>query len=381
MILIDSSVVMPTGVENRLAEHFGCHLDWQPMQCSGTRHDLFRAQHEGLDWIARIDPGRPAAPGVNPLREQTVLQAVKPYGWALQAELHLPELGLLLMRDAGVSLKRDQLGRSQINSICIIINDMHKISNVDSLNYSDLFAAYRNAFKPQMRGLLQLVDETEQLLRELPDIGLCCVHHDLHTGNILWGDQPTLIDWEYAGLGNPWLDYATLEREIGLSGEQLKIFDRLAELDDASLKHGLARAIQLIDQLDSLWQSHAQLPRLEKLMSNTQGLLEQLKQAPESVEFEQVMAVIAAEYRHTASAFKNGEQVNSAEQNQGSCKILGFARLNGLTEQQTLYCFGRYYRDDVLQHPEGSDHGNIRAFMRTGWAGVQLHNDALVRID
>lgn len=116
-------------------------------------------------------------------------------------------------------------------------------------------------------------------------------------------------------------------------------------------------------------------------MSNTKSLMEQLNQAPESVEFEQVIAVIAAEYRHTASAFTNGEQINSAEQNQGSCKILGFARLNGLTEQQTLYCFGRYYREDVLQHPEGSDHGNIRAFMRTGWGGVQLPNDALVRID
>lgn len=257
MILIDSSVVMPIRVENRLVEHFGRDLDWHPMKRAGTRHDLFRAQHEGDDWIARIDPGTPAAPGVNSLREQAVLQAVKPFNWALQAELHLPELGLLLMRDAGVSLKREQLSQNQINSICSLVNDMHKITKVDSLNYADLFAAYRNAFKPHRKGLLQLVDETEQLLSELPDIGLCCVHHDLHTGNILWREQPTLIDWEYAGLGNPWLDYATLEREIGLSAEQLRIFDRLAELDDASLKHGLARAIQLVDQLDSLWQSYA----------------------------------------------------------------------------------------------------------------------------
>jgi hypothetical protein len=116
-------------------------------------------------------------------------------------------------------------------------------------------------------------------------------------------------------------------------------------------------------------------------MSKSQTLVEQLKASPETVEFDQVMEVIAAEYTHTPSAFANGEQRNTAEQNQGSCKILAFARLNGLTEQQTLHCFGKYYRDDVLQNPEGSDHGNIRAFMRTGWGGVELPANALVAID
>lgn len=116
-------------------------------------------------------------------------------------------------------------------------------------------------------------------------------------------------------------------------------------------------------------------------MSATQTLIQQLTEAPATVEFDQVMAVIAAEYKHQPSAFTNGSQKNSAEQNQGSCKILGFARLNGLTEQQTLHCFGKYYREDVLQNPEGSDHGNIRAFMQTGWSGVDLPQDALVAID
>ena len=116
-------------------------------------------------------------------------------------------------------------------------------------------------------------------------------------------------------------------------------------------------------------------------MSTTQTLIHQLNEAPETVEFDQVMAVISAEYQHQPSAFTNGSQQNSAEQNQGSCKILGFARLNELSEQQTLHCFGKYYREDVLQNPEGSDHGNIRAFMQTGWSGVDLPQDALVAID
>lgn len=116
-------------------------------------------------------------------------------------------------------------------------------------------------------------------------------------------------------------------------------------------------------------------------MSLTQELINKVKESPQTVEFSDVMDVISAEYLHTPSAFINGDQQNSAQQNQGSCKVLAFARLNGLSEPETLALFGSYYREDVLKNPQGSDHGNIRAFMRTGWSGVELAQDALQPID
>jgi hypothetical protein len=39
--------------------------------------------------------------------------------------------------------------------------------------------------------------------------------------------------------------------------------------------------------------------------------------------------------------------------------------------------FGDYYRKDVLEHPEGSDHANIRQFIRDGWQGIQFDSDVL----
>ena len=107
------------------------------------------------------------------------------------------------------------------------------------------------------------------------------------------------------------------------------------------------------------------------------ALLEKIKQTPDAVEFADVMAVIEANFIHTPSAFTNGNLQNSAEQNQGSAKILSFAKLNNLNESQTLACFGTYYRDDVLGNPEGDDHGNIRNFIKSGWAGVQLPEGVL----
>ncbi|MDX8378882.1 MAG: HopJ type III effector protein [Gallionella sp.] len=38
--------------------------------------------------------------------------------------------------------------------------------------------------------------------------------------------------------------------------------------------------------------------------------------------------------------------------NFGSCKLFSFAQLNGFLQQQTRFCFGAYYRDEVLKHPQ-----------------------------
>jgi len=103
-----------------------------------------------------------------------------------------------------------------------------------------------------------------------------------------------------------------------------------------------------------------------------ESFVEKIKSAPASIEFEDTMAVIERFYEFTPTTFKNGELTNEAGENSGSCKLFAFARLQELDEQQTLYCFGRYYRDDVLQHPEADDHPNIRNFLRSGWDGIHF---------
>lgn len=101
----------------------------------------------------------------------------------------------------------------------------------------------------------------------------------------------------------------------------------------------------------------------------------------ERYDFEDVQAYILAHYDYTPTAFDNGlgeaAVSNAAGQNEGSCRLFAFARLEGLGEAETLHCFGRHYRH-VLADPQGSDHGNIRQFMRHGWAGIRFHGDALV---
>ena len=117
-------------------------------------------------------------------------------------------------------------------------------------------------------------------------------------------------------------------------------------------------------------------------MTNTNKLsleefLNQVTKNSQQVEFEQVMQVISDNYTYQPCAFVNGDINNESGTNEGSCKIFSFAQLNNLNIEQTLACFGRYYRDDVQKHPDGNDHGNIRNFIKTGWQGIEFNGLAL----
>jgi hypothetical protein len=94
--------------------------------------------------------------------------------------------------------------------------------------------------------------------------------------------------------------------------------------------------------------------------------------------FADTLAFIAAGYDYQPQAFSNGPVENAAGQNEGSCKTLGLALLEGLSDEETLLAFGEHYRS-VQATPEGSDHGNIRALIATGLAGVKFAGEPLKR--
>jgi hypothetical protein len=107
------------------------------------------------------------------------------------------------------------------------------------------------------------------------------------------------------------------------------------------------------------------------------AFLEKLKTQADAISFDDTMATIEATYRFTPTAFSNGDTNNAADTNNGSCKIFAFGLLNDLTKDQTLACFGDYYRKDVLENPEGDDHQNIRNFIKSGWEGITFSGQAL----
>lgn len=106
-------------------------------------------------------------------------------------------------------------------------------------------------------------------------------------------------------------------------------------------------------------------------------ILEQLKTSAETIDFKEVIAYIDGHYDFTPTKFTNGNMVNKAGENNGSCKIFSFAKLKGLSKEETLALFGDFYRTDVLKNPEAADHQNIRNFQQYGWEGIVFEGKAL----
>lgn len=104
---------------------------------------------------------------------------------------------------------------------------------------------------------------------------------------------------------------------------------------------------------------------------NAAELLGTLYQQPETLVFADVIATIDREFNYTPTQFRNGELLNQAGENEGSCKVFAFAHLAGLAPAHALQLFAEHYQS-VLNTPAGSDHQNIRNFMVTGWQGLQF---------
>lgn len=91
----------------------------------------------------------------------------------------------------------------------------------------------------------------------------------------------------------------------------------------------------------------------------------------QEIQFKDILDYIEERYIYSPSGFRNGDQSNLENQNQGSAKVLFFAQLHDLSESDTLSLFAEHYQS-VLANPSGTDHQNIRQFMAQGWSAVQF---------
>jgi hypothetical protein len=94
--------------------------------------------------------------------------------------------------------------------------------------------------------------------------------------------------------------------------------------------------------------------------------------------FSVTLAFVETWFEFTPTAFENGSLQNGVDENQGSARVFALGNELGLTDKQTLLCFGEHYRD-VLDQPDGDSHGNIRNFMKTGANGVSFDKFPLVK--
>ncbi|UYW00811.1 HopJ type III effector protein [Flavobacterium agricola] len=107
----------------------------------------------------------------------------------------------------------------------------------------------------------------------------------------------------------------------------------------------------------------------------TQNILDALQK--QELIFNDVLAHIENLYEAQPTAFTNGSLKNEGTQNQGSARVLFFAKKEGLSANDTLCLFAEHYQA-VLNDPDGEAHQNIRQFMQHGWDGVTFEKDVLI---
>lgn len=105
---------------------------------------------------------------------------------------------------------------------------------------------------------------------------------------------------------------------------------------------------------------------MQQQLSVLMLLLEQGK-----ARFQDVINFIDHYYDYHSSSFVNGQKSNARGQNDGAARVLAFGHLNNLSVLDTLKLFAEHYQA-VEANAGGTDHENIRQFIRYGWFGLMF---------
>ncbi len=98
----------------------------------------------------------------------------------------------------------------------------------------------------------------------------------------------------------------------------------------------------------------------------------------DTYQFSSTLGFIEQWFDFTPCAFRNGAVRNTADQNQGSCRVLAMALMQGLATEQALKCFGEHYRD-VLATPDLNNHQNLRRLLAEGLVDIHFDHQPLGR--
>jgi len=136
---------------------------------------------------------------------------------------------------AGVYLRRYLPGRSwlvsdlaepgKLRGLARLLRALHQLPRVGA-GFDPLAAARRYAAQLDGEHSRSVLHEAEKLMCRIDDgapLPTLC-HNDLVCQNVLEGEQLMLIDWEYAGIGNPFFDLAVVVRHHGLDDKSARFF-------------------------------------------------------------------------------------------------------------------------------------------------------------
>lgn len=224
----------------------------------GPTNASFRAELGGEHFVLRLDKPGAASLGLNRRNEYRISRWVSEAGLAPEPIYSDP--------GGGVQLRRFLRGRSwtvsdleqpaSLERLARLLNKLHALPRSGD-PFDPLAAARRYSQHIDSDESRVLLIEAERLMGQISAgssrQALC--HNDLVSHNILEGEALMLIDWEYAGLGDPFFDLAVVVQHHELDAALALGFlnSYLGRPADAREKNRLALQCQFYACLLKLW--------------------------------------------------------------------------------------------------------------------------------
>ena len=224
---------------------------------AGPVSDGFLVEHGDGQYVLRIDRPTAATLGLDRDAEATIVAAMGEQGMGPRLNFADPVAGVLLTEylsghSWSVGELRQPENLQRLGSLLKRLHGLPAIGKPFALrsNLTHYAGMVSTAEAQQMAG------EADVLLRRLSadDSRLCLCHNDLTSANILDSQSLHLIDWEYAAIGDPCFDLATIIQHHGLTEEQaeglLAAYQGPVSDED---RHHLGRYRRLYDRVLALW--------------------------------------------------------------------------------------------------------------------------------
>ncbi len=196
----------------------GAIRDIEPIKHGLTNRSwLVRTDNDRL--VVRISEVSPEELRIDRNSEAAVLQAVARAGIGPEVLRCDPERGILVTRYLGTTWReRDAHAVENIDRLGNLLRRLHELAAPSNVRTVDLASTVRGYARTlQERGthsgltspaVLDCANETAMQLSKNSTSCLC--HNDVYYLNVVEADTLKLIDWEYAGIGEPLFDLASV---------------------------------------------------------------------------------------------------------------------------------------------------------------------------
>ena len=236
----------------------------------GPASDSYLVERGTERFMLRLDTTIAAALGLDRYAEAEILKTISLQGLGPAPEFFDPDRGILITRfiKGRAWNEADLHDPDRMQKLAVLLRRLHALEPIGpAFNLHERIENYARIVGTA--NSRDLADDAQHRLRELSTSAArqCLCHNDLICANIIEGQGLSLIDWEYAAIGDPFFDLATIVEHHRLDRDDVNCLLQAyfgAVHEDNSGR--LERYRSLYNSLQLLW-----LASVEKLQGLAAG--------------------------------------------------------------------------------------------------------------